>query len=343
MIFLKSLRSRVICSAAFLTLSFGSAGVCAQATATPVSPMIDSPSWDYTPSWMLDGFDGKEKIWWCSDRWGDFEPEPPGEGDVIRYSERYPNGSWSTPLTVLTPVNNGSGYNTWEGQCNCDPAVIRGAFPFNGSNYSYAMYYTASPTCDKDNKIGVAFSNDGINWVKHASPIISTIGTPYLGYGAGQAQVRNANGGSAVTLWHTDSPTEHVNRIYERTSLDGINFTLAPDPITNAGMAVANMAAVGLALSPTAPYHLYLIRGDDGPLKIYKIPYEQRFSGSWTYLGQIVPNSGNETHLLEPGWKNDSYGNLANTLPEAHAAFGCGTAAAPITWKLCESTVTISP
>ncbi|HXG06811.1 MAG TPA: hypothetical protein VNI77_05740 [Nitrososphaera sp.] len=119
--------------------------------------MIDSQSYDYSPSWMADTVVGMDRMWWCSNRIGG--GEPPGEGDVIKYAFSLPgSGTWSTPQVVLAPNMSG-----WEGVCVCDPSVVRGQFFYNGHTYALAMYYTTSPNCATDNKIGVAFSDNGVN------------------------------------------------------------------------------------------------------------------------------------------------------------------------------------
>ncbi|MEK7779279.1 MAG: hypothetical protein AAB293_04350 [Pseudomonadota bacterium] len=305
--------------------------------------LLDSQSWDYTPSWMADTVTGKDRLWWCSDRFGSGIPNT--EGDVIKYSEKIGNGSWSSPQTVLIPTMSG-----WEGTCNCDPAVVRGQFSYSNVSYSMAMYYTASPTCSTNNKIGVAFSNNGINWTKVNTPIISTQFTSNAAsrYGAGQAQVRNINGGSAVQLWHTDTPSNAPTRIYERTSNNGINFSTAK-ALSKLGIhSTVSISGAGIALSPSTPYYLYFVARDGATsvLRIYKIPHDTRFTGTWTYLGSISPGSAgsNEAAIFEPGFRTDIYGNLYNlTFPQIWVGMGCGAKYVdqpgydPVLWKLCHS------
>lgn len=315
----------------------------AQAVLPTPNRFIDSPSWDYSPSWMADTVTGKDRVWWCSDRWSQYENEPQGEGDVIKYAEN-PSATGFPQIyqTVLTPSRDANGnFTSWEGPCVCDPSVVRGAFNFNGSSYGMVMYYTASQQCWTDNKIGVAFSNDGINWIKNPAPIISTnfSNNAIQRYGAGQPQARNVNGASGITLWHRDTPEQGPSNFYERYASDGINFGPATALSLN-GIQRGITENASIALSPSAPYHLFLATAmPDLSLGIYKIPYEDRFSGTWQNIAIIPRTDGND--VFEPGFRTDIFGNLTNLSSPYHwIAAACGnyySNSSPTEWHLCET------
>ncbi|XSG84355.1 MAG: hypothetical protein ACPW60_11525 [Methylohalobius sp. ZOD2] len=288
------------------------------------SPLLDSQSWDYSPSWMADSVLGYDRIWWCSDRYG--AGIPAEEGDVIKYRSNIQ----PSPQVVLLPNMGG-----WEGPCVCDPAVVRGNFTMEGKQFNQAMYYTASPTCSTDNKVGVAFSNDGINWQKYSgNPIISSAGRGGCApdenclstYGAGQAQVRNWDGQAGIELWYTDTEGAQGAGIYERSSSDGINFGVAKKlSLEGIDCAPGCIGGQGVALSPTSPYELYLLIGRNGNLVLYKIPFDQRFTGTWSLMDEFTPSEAGYGAIFEGGFRTDIYGNLFSaSWPTIWAGFGAG-------------------
>lgn len=346
--------------------------------------VVDTPrTWDFSPSWMADTVSGTDRIWWCSDR--AYENEPPSQSDVIRYAEG--SSAATTSLYVLEPTPSGIKsaspvdyfYDTWEGFGNCDPAVVRGNFSYkpddatSAQTYSHAMYYTAAKDNAYNNKISVAFSNDGKNWVRFGNAIANIEGidpsgahAPSIGlngtktnylfgsdfpsgatiYGAGQAQVRNYNGGSGIQMWYTDTPKANVTQVFERSSPDGINFGVA-NAISNKTSDYPNginIAGFGMALSPNAPYYLYLAAGVNlHSIHVYRLPYDQRFSGVWQLVDTIeatqsIPN------IFEVGFRTDIYGNLSpSTYPSIFLGFGCSPKSDysdTSSWRLCQAAIT---
>jgi hypothetical protein len=184
-------------------------------------------SYDYAPSVMVET-SGLQRFWWCSASNGT---------DHIFYRSRDPNtGVWSAAVTItLTPAPTAGA--TWDGRHQCDPAVVKGSFVYQGSTYAFALYYTANACAEHDvannrvfestNSIGIAFSNDGINWVRRPTPIlvskdISSAPTTcpahtatswqnhiYHTYGAGQASVyqRPTEFGGGLEIYYTDTTT----------------------------------------------------------------------------------------------------------------------------------------
>lgn len=298
--------------------------------------LYNSHSWDYSPSWMADTVSGYDRLWWCSDNAGD------PYGDVIKYKQ-----GTGTDQTVLMPSGG------WEGNCVCDPAVVRGSFSYGGFTWQMALYYTAAPNCGSDNKIGVAFSNDGVNWVRYSgNPIIKSAANncqdpsqvcPGISYGAGQAQLHNWNGGSGIRIWYTDTNGPQGFGIYERVSNDGINFG-SPAKITADGLGTYGLGGgVGMAFKPIDAAYLFTLRGDSDASKIglFRIPTANRFTGTWTKLGDILPPGGDYPDTFEPGFRTDIYGNLSSTTyPSIFAGFGTGKYVHgwdPANWKLMQS------
>lgn len=111
------------------------------------------------------------------------------------YESRCTGGS--TGATRL-PGIPGFDPNAWDSCHNCDPSVIKGQFKYNGTSYSYLMFFLgvklgadAGYACKK-NEIGIAFANNPAGpWIKPGSavnPIASYVdyGCPATGWGIGQ-------------------------------------------------------------------------------------------------------------------------------------------------------------
>jgi hypothetical protein len=274
---------------------------------TGVGRLMDSPGWDYSPSWMADSVLGRERLWWCSDRAG---PESPaGEGDVVKYSESEPGaGTWAAPRVVLSPAMEG-----WEGPCVCDPSVIRGQFQYQGQTYAMVMYYTASPTCTTNNAIGLAFSNDGVKWEKYGgNPVIRTAWPEGAAarYGAGQPQVYNATGGSGLWMMHVDTPAPSgIAAQYVRATTDGMRWGPLAQ-ITQQGLPERSFGAVGWAYN-SLDDHWHIIVADIREaglpvgLNLYRIPTAQLLSGTWVKVATI-PAGAAQPHQFEAGLRTGS-------------------------------------
>lgn len=276
-----------------------------------------------------------DKFWWC----GDDVPGGPDSTfkDVIYYrSVDRTTMTWSPILKVLTPSVSG-----WDSIHVCDPAVVRGTFSINGQNYTYAMYYTGLQDADgTDNRIGVAFSNDGISWVKYTgNPVIRPQVEPSPTYGAGQPAVYNVNGVSTLYLFHTDISTPLDHRSWVRVTSDGVNFS-TPTLISN----VSNFGQVAVNGDygyDTQTDNFYGLFGDrsrlNGPgnadndkeafaLSIYSIPGSQLLAGqgTWSFLGTIDTNLTGSYLNHTPGILRDGFGNVTPWLPAIGVYFTRG-------------------
>lgn len=307
---------------------------------------IDSPhgavlftneQYDYAPSIIREG--SVQDIWWCG--YGT-TPGTTFKSDVIYHrSYNFDTKLWSSISTVLWPTAQ-----SWDSRHTCDPSVIMGRFfnPENGSVYSYAMYYTATDDLNgRNNRIGVAFSNNGKDWIKYSQPIIYPTNSPTDSYGAGQAATYNGDGLSSIRIFYTDTTTPTGSRTITAAATDGINFT---QPVIT-----TNSSDSGLLLFTGNDYAFDYSTGYFyGVLEIKPFRATDRESyqlglfrirstdlkngiGSWETLSLI--NSDNTGFDLNhnPGLLRDKYGNLTLWLPQIAVYFGAG-ANNPATWDL---------
>ncbi|SEE27843.1 hypothetical protein SAMN04488561_0866 [Jiangella alba] len=144
-------------------------------------------SYDYAPSVIVE--DGVEKMWWCGHN---------VNGDGVYYSQRdQPDGAWSEPDLVL------SADRAWEVVHVCDPSVIRGSFSVDGVGYSYLMYYGAADLSGQNTKLGVAYSNDGVTWVKHSDEALLEEPGMIFDYGVGMPALFTMDGDVYVAYYDT--------------------------------------------------------------------------------------------------------------------------------------------
>jgi hypothetical protein len=103
---------------------------------------------------------GKYKMWTTID-------------DMIFYFESTDGRTWTNGHKVMSAIQS-----NWENDANC--RLINGSSLCGGlsnsvvvkgvtSGWTYTMYYTAGPTVNTNTNggLGVAFSNDGINWTRY--------------------------------------------------------------------------------------------------------------------------------------------------------------------------------
>jgi len=103
------------------------------------------------------------------------------------------------------------------------------------------------------------------------------------------------------------------------------------------------IAAAGIALSPSAPWYLYLVFGDKSSkeLSMYRIPYENRFTGTWELIDRVRADDVGSQDIFETGFRTGIYGNLFGySWPTIFIGFGCGQYDNPrdtTTWDLCQA------
>jgi hypothetical protein len=295
---------------------------CAQVSLLPPGAVGNAGKYNYSPSVIEDG--NTRQFWWCSK--GRDPNDPSLDTDAIFYaSMNLQTHEVSSPVLVLAESPG-----TWDAAYTCNPKVITGVFqnPLgNGQNYKYAMYYVATSHVDgTSNSIGVAFSNDGIQWMKYPDPVImSTAPQGSRVYGVGQPALYNADQHAAITMFYEDwmPSVHHVAAV----SSDGVHFTVQgtltqngldpddPDAIwgdmsydSKAGEWYAIFNRPGRPTSTTGGVPEF---GQYG-IELYKIPKDSILTGSspWQQLITMDTNStGFESNFI-PGFVRDKWGNL---------------------------------
>lgn len=306
--------AKVLC----LLLMLPVLGIMANAGATRyMGVTLYRSDYDYAPSVMI-GDGPLIKMWWGGGT---------GSGDGIYYSRLTPTG-WESPRLVFTRSSSG-----WDSRHVCDPSVIKGSFTFNGVNYSYAMYYTATyDNIGYDSHIGVAFSNDGVNWVRYGPPIISPHGDatpPTKQYGAGMCTVYNDNG--TIIMIYFDST---LGGNYMVTSTDGINFgNRQKVPHPRSWEHIGDIAYS----SSEGKWYICTKHGNDQEIYIYETENSSLMS-TWRHTGGISSLTTGNVKNHNPGFLRDPYGNIyfeANT-EYIYVYYGTGSTS-PSTWNIGQS------
>jgi hypothetical protein len=291
---------------------------CAPSAALPAGAVGNLGRYNYSPSIIETG--NTRQLWWCSE--GVNPDDKSQDSDAIYYeSINLSTRASYGPVLVLAETPG-----AWDSLYTCNPKVIGGTFqnPLgDGQSYSYAMYYVAMATTGGNNSIGVAFSNDGIQWKKYPQPIIQSSSQAF--YGVGQPAAFNADNKSAITIFYEDSnPTlHHVAAV----STDGLHFEVqgtitvngldADDPDAVWGdMAYDSSAAEWYAVfnrplrTPSTTGGV-VERGQYG-VELYKIPQASLLTGAspWQQLSTMDTNiTGFESNFIA-GFVRDLYGNL---------------------------------
>jgi len=275
--------------------------------------------YNYSPSVIQTG--NIRQFWWCG--------QGVNPSDTSQYSDAiYYEWINMTTLEAYGPVLvMAETPGSWDSAYTCNPKVIGGVFknPLgDGQTYSYAMYYVATAQLGGvNNSIGVAFSNDGINWNKYPQPVIPS--STQSGYGVGQPALYNADQKSAITLFYEDSnpATHHV----ETVSTDGVHFKVQgtltsngldpDDPQAPWGdVAYDSNAGVWYAifnrpLRPPATTGGVVERGGYG-IELYRLAQDSLMTGAtaWQQLGTLDTNAiGFESNFIA-GLVRDLYGNI---------------------------------
>lgn len=274
---------------------------------------------DYAPT-VIYGDGPQIKMWWGGGT---------GSGDAIYYATAASTG-WSTPVKVLQKSSAG-----WDSYHTCDPSVIKGSFQADGASYTYAMYYTGTyDAIGYDSHIGVAFSNDGVNWTKYsANPVVGPTGDASSQYGAGMQSVyRSASG--LITMMYFDSTT---GQNYMMTSTDGINFT-GKTPLQN---HFANEHSGDIAFSPAEDkWYITTKSGDDSEIYIYE-SIGSDLSGTWEWKDTISQITTGKAKNHNPGWMRYPGGDIyvENGTGYKYVYYGAGSSSTA-TWDIAQSIYT---
>jgi len=292
---------------------------CSTSPSLPKGAVGNIGRYNYSPSVIETG--DTRQFWWCS--WG-VNPNDNSQASDAIYFEAINMSTLASlgPVLVLAETPGG-----WDSVFTCNPKVIGGVFvnPLgDGETYRFAMYYVGFGAMNgTNNRIGVAFSKDGLVWKKYPQPIISS--TSQAGYGVGQPAVYNADQRSAIRMFYEDSnPTEHH---IAAVSTDGVHFTVqgtltsygldADDPQATWGdmsydsRADEWYAVFNRPLRPPSTTGDVVERGQYG-IELYKIPQDALLTGvtPWQRLATMDTNAtGFESNFIA-GFVRDLYGNI---------------------------------
>jgi hypothetical protein len=291
---------------------------CSPSQSLPPGAIGNVGRYNYSPSIIETG--NIRQFWWCSE--GVNPSDNSQNADAIYYqSINMSTHSSFGPVLVLAETPG-----AWDSLYTCNPKVIGGLFenPLgDGQTYSYAMYYVGIASSGGNNKIGVAFSNDGVQWKKYPQPIISS--SSQAGYGAGQPALYNTDHKSAISLFYEDTnPTlHHVAAV----STDGVHFEVK-GTLTSNGLDPDDpqevwgdmsydsktgewYAVFNRPIRPASTTGGVVERGQYG-VELYKIEKSALLTGAppWQQLATLDTNStGYESNFIA-GFVRDLYGDI---------------------------------
>lgn len=313
----------------------------------PDGVLFHHMGYNYAPSVIKE--ENIQRFWWCGQG---IVPGTNFTTDVIyNNSYNFTTGEWSEPMMVLWPT-----LGKWDSQYTCDPSVIRGSFSNpeeNGKNYSYVMYYGGTAQVDNgkgngNNCVGLAFSNDGVKWVKYSHPVIYPQVYPTASYGAGQPATYNSDRKAGIVLFHTDTSTSYGQRVWVRRSTDGVNFG-SPTLLSNKKASL--YADSDFALDPKSDYIYAAISllgrpgdRDVNTLALCRMPAKQLMDGQgvWEILGYVDTRLTGFYLNHSPGLLRDKYGYITPWLPNIIVYFA-GGGNDPSTWNLTWARWTPTP
>ena len=238
--------------------------------------------YDYAPAHLF--VSGTHHLWWCSQS---------NSGDEIWYSKKTGAlgvGGWNAPIKVFNTAQS-----PWSWKHVCDPSVIRGSFPYQGTTYSYAMYYTSLPSSTSlSDDIGVALSRTGINWNAYPTSIIKPSSNDPTQYGAGMSGVSYKPGTLIIQHVYFDSTlAPDPIRLTEGTG--GIVFSPLPGNLTTIDDygRFADGQGPDVAYYPTDQRWYAVIKTPDpngvydGETRILRAVNPDTLTGPWSVIGII--------------------------------------------------------
>ncbi len=176
--------------------------------------------------------------------------------DMIFYFESTDGKTWTNGRKIMSAIQT-----NWENDANCrlvngvnlcgglsNPVVVKGVT----SGWTYTMYYTAGPTVNTTTNggLGVAFSNDGINWTRFS-------GNP----------IRRFPGGGTFAANAIKIGTKRYVFFY-----GGGNFARNDSPPLQAAIDLGNGTNLGQDITTFG-----------GTKTVYPITYDVQTNGCWLY------------------------------------------------------------
>lgn len=282
--------------------------------------VVDNPAgqyYTYAPSVIVDG--ATEHIWSCHNKDSGIVK------DYIYYTKRV-NGVVTSSVPVLSPSASG-----WDSQHVCDPSVLRSNVTYNGTAYSYVMFYLGTDSPNWHNQIGVAVAqNIAGPWIKYPSPIVADPFSDTSYWGVGQPSATSVDGNGRILLFYSQGDTN--GKGFRRD----INIGNLNSPSVGAAMEVTN---AGLYRSDgfTGQFTSFDVAYDPGRDRFYAVLEQYPFSsaapnfitsnlqlvsidgssiwnggGSWRYEGTITPALTGFPRNHNAGFKRTGSGTLPN-------------------------------
>jgi len=277
----------------------------------------------YQPlNWTKSGYDYAPSILWDGNQWVMYncgQESPSVSRDAIFRSTSSDGVNWSTPQVVLR-VNEDDPF-AWDSGHVCDPSTLKGV---NINGYSWAMWYTAiscqyypDPVCTSNN-IGLALSNNGINWIKYSgNPVINCGNVPEDFYGCGQQSVVKV--ASTYYMSHIAAGVGGFYGNWSRTSTNGITWTAGTGYYFPQSELGAEFMYIGGKW-----YSVVAQLVDSDTKSILRVYTSSSMAGSKTLIGVLDPSEITETaHFISnPGFYRDALGNQLSNSPDTWIAFG---------------------
>lgn len=235
--------------------------------------MSDSKFYNYCPAILRETVNGEEvmHVWYCTNRDDGVMMDYIGYRKGVKQSD----GKWlfGEQQIVLSPTEG-----TWDARHTCDPAVIRGKFRFQNTEYTYLMAYLGCTTEDyQRNETGIAVANSPEGpWVKVNSlnPIVpwyddgdydtelekyaSYQGTSSIYWGTGMPALVSIDGEGQVLMFNQSTRNGTTIRRYDFSDLDNVSlaaeFTvkLLHNGVVNSAGQKCNINIPDFAYDPAA-------------------------------------------------------------------------------------------
>lgn len=198
--------------------------------------MSDSKFYNYCPAIIKETENGQEvmHVWYCTNR---------DDGvmmDYIGYRKgiRQADGKWlfGEQTIALAPTQG-----TWDERHTCDPAVIKGKFHYQNTEYKYLMAYLGCVTADyQKNETGIAVANspegpwvkintdkalvpwyDDGNLAEEQQKYDALQGTGRIYWGTGMPALVSLDGEGEVLMFYQSTRRGTGIRRYDFSDLDG--------------------------------------------------------------------------------------------------------------------------
>lgn len=264
-------------------------------------------AWDAYPSILYE--DGYFRMWWCST-----SPTTGGDGIFLaQKAESLGAGGWEIVGEVINHLSSPLATNH-----TCDPSVVRGSFEFNSTQFPYALYYTYDQASGVDNSVAVAFSQDGVTWNHHTSPVLTPDGGFNGEYGAGASSCFWDRTVDQLHVYFADTTYGFgtLPQIRYKASTDGLLFDPTPSYPTSMvlGFTPENFGGSPDVAFSSATGQTYgvMSRLDAGENELLVVKTDGGLSDSaeWREIGRIGEELTGQPSSWEPGLARNSDSTL---------------------------------